>query len=44
MVNRDKKVYFDTECDISYVDVECDNDIFAHLTTFKEMHIFDTRC
>ena len=44
MVNRDKKKKKNTECDISYVDVECDNDIFAHLTTFKEMHIFDTRC
>ena len=44
MVNRDKKVYFDTECDIAYVDVECDNDVFNHLTAFNGARLFDTRC
>ena len=44
MFNREKNVYFDNECGIAYVDVECDNDIFGHLTTSKGMHIIDTNC
>ena len=42
-INREQKVYFDTECGIAYIDIECDNDIFNHLTAFKETHLFDTK-
>ena len=43
MVNRNKKVYFDTECGVAYVDVECNNDVFSHLTAFNGARLFDTR-
>ena len=43
VINRDKQVYFDTECGIAYIDIECDNDIFNHLIAFKETHLFDTK-
>ena len=42
-INREQKVYFDTECGIAYIDIECDNDVFNHITAFKEMHLFDTK-
>ena len=42
-INRDKQVQFDTECGIAYIDIECDNDVFNHITAFKETHLFDTK-
>ena len=42
-INREQKVYLDTECGIAYIDIECDNDIFNHLIAFKETHLFDTK-
>ena len=42
-INREHKVYFDTECGIAYIDIECDNDVFNHITAFKETHLFDTK-
>ena len=42
-INREHKVYFDTECGIAYIDIECDQDIFNHVTAFKETHLFDTK-
>ena len=42
-INREQKVYFDTECGIAYIDIECDKDVFNHITAFKETHLFDTK-
>ena len=33
-INREHKVYFD---------IECDKDVFNHITAFKETHLFDTK-
>ena len=42
-INREQKVYFDTECGIAYIDIECDKGIFNHITAFKETHLFDIK-
>ena len=39
----EQKVYFYTECGIAYIDIECDKDIFNHVTALKETHLFDTK-
>ena len=42
-INREQKVYFDTECGIVYIDIECDKDVFNHVTALRETHLFDTK-
>ena len=42
-INREQKVYFDTECGIAYIDIECENDVFNHVTALRETHLFDTK-
>lgn len=39
--NENSKVYYYNECDLLYIDTDCDNEILGNMHT-RELHIFDT--
>ena len=39
--NENKQIYYYNECDLLYIDTDCNNEILGNMHT-EELHIFDT--